>query len=142
MTHHHKTPVREAMTSSPQTVEPSATVVEAARMMRDGDFGPVPIVEDGTLQGVLTDRDITIRVVAEGKDPQSTKVSEIASRELVTIDPEQTLEEASRLMAQHQVRRLPVCEEDGKLIGIIAQGDLALEAPDETTGEVVEEISK
>ena len=91
---------------------------------------------------MITDRDITITVVAEGKDPQSTKVTEIASRDLVTIDPQQDLDEALRLMASHQVRRLPVVEEDGRLVGILAQADVARTADDAKTGEVVEEISK
>jgi CBS domain-containing protein len=130
------------MTSDPRTVEPSATVQEAAKAMRDQDVGPIPIVENGSLSGILTDRDIVVRVVAEGKDPSSTTVRDIASRDLVTIDPEQTLDEALRLMAKHQVRRLPVCEEDGRLVGIVAQADVALEGDDRTTGEVVEKISK
>ena len=142
MTHHHHTKIRDVMTSDPRTVEPSATVQEAAKAMRDQDVGPIPIVENGSLSGILTDRDIVVRVVAEGKDPSSTTVRDIASRDLVTIDPEQTLDEALRLMAKHQVRRLPVCEEDGRLVGIVAQADVALEGDDRTTGEVVEKISK
>jgi CBS domain-containing protein len=142
MTHHHHTKIRDVMTSDPRTVEPSATVQEAAKAMRDQDVGPIPIVENGSLSGILTDRDIVVRVVAEGKNPSSTTVGDIASRDLVTIDPEQTLDEALRLMAKHQVRRLPVCEEDGRLVGIVAQADVALEGDDRTTGEVVEKISK
>jgi CBS domain-containing protein len=89
----------------------------------------------------VTDRDIAIRVVAEGKDPSSTTVQDIASQELVTVDPQQDLDEALRLMAQHQVRRLPVVEEDGKLVGIVAQADVARHGDDARTGEVVEDIS-
>lgn len=142
MTHHEHRKVREVMTPDPRTVEPSTTIVEAARAMRDEDVGPMPIVENGQCVGIVTDRDIVLRVVAEGRNANTTTVGEIASRELITVDPEQTLDEAARLMAQHQIRRLPVCEEDGKLVGIVAQADLALEARDETTGEVVEEISR
>lgn len=134
--------VRELMTSNPSTVEASATIVEAARLMRDEDVGIVPIVEGDRLVATITDRDIAIRLVAEGKDPQSTNVREIASTQLVTIDPGQDLDEALRLMAQHQVRRLPVVEEDGKLIGIVAQADVARAGEDAKTGQVVEEISK
>ena len=134
--------IREAMTSNPRTVEPSAPVAEAARVMRDEDTGIVPIVEGERLSGTITDRDITIRVVAENKDPQSTTVGEVASRDLVTIDPQQDLDEALRLMAQHQVRRLPVVEEDGRLVGILAQADVAIEGQDQKTGQLVEEISK
>ena len=134
--------VRELMTSNPSTVEVSAPVVEAARLMRDEDVGIVPIVEGDRLVGTITDRDIAIRLVAEGKDPQSTTVREIASTQLVTVDPGQDLDEAVRLMAQHQVRRLPVVEEDGKLVGIVAQADIARAGEDAKTGQVVEEISR
>ena len=141
MTHHDRK-IRDVMTPNPRTVEPSSTVQEAAKVMRDEDVGPVPIVENGSVTGIVTDRDIVLNVVAEGKDVTSTPVSEIASGDLITIDPEQTLDEALRLMAQHQVRRLPVCEEDGRLVGIVAQADIALQSDDARTGEVVEEISK
>jgi CBS domain-containing protein len=140
--HHEHKKVREVMTANPRTIEPSTPIVEAARLMRDEDVGPAPIVEGGRVVGILTDRDIVLRIVAEGKDPQSTTAGDIASRQLVTIDPEQTLDEAARLMAQHQVRRLPVCEEDGRLVGIVAQADVAIAAPTEKAGRVVEEISK
>jgi CBS domain-containing protein len=142
MTHHHHTKIRDVMTSDPRTIEPSTSVHEAAKLMRDEDVGPMPIVENGSITGILTDRDIVVRVVADGKDPSSTTAGDVASHDLVTIDPEQTLDEALRLMAKHQVRRLPVCEEDGKLVGIVAQADVALEGDDKTTGHVVEEISK
>jgi len=138
---HHERKIRDVMTSNPQSVEPSTPVQQVARLMRDQDVGPIPIVEKGSVTGIVTDRDIVLNIVAEGKDP-STPVSEIASRDLITVDPEQTLDEALRLMAQHQVRRLPVCEEDGRLVGIIAQADVARSGDDQRTGEVVEEISK
>jgi CBS domain-containing protein len=110
--------------------------------MRDEDAGVVPIVEGERLVGVITDRDIAIRVVAEGKDATQTSVGDAASTNLVTIDPQQNLDEALRLMAQHQVRRLPVVEEDGRLIGVVAQADVARHTDDQRTGELVEEISK
>lgn len=134
--------VRDGMTSNPRTVEPSTPLIEAAQVMRDADVGPVPIVEGDRLAGMLTDRDIVVRAIAEGKDPQSTTVGEIASRDLVTIDPDQSLDEAARLMARHQVRRLPVVEEDGRLVGMIAQADIAQIGDDSLTGEVVERISQ
>jgi CBS domain-containing protein len=134
--------IRELMTSNPRTVSPDQTVVDAAKVMREVDTGIVPIVEGDRLVGVVTDRDITIEVVAQGKDPQSTKVTDAASRDLVTIDPQQDLDEALRLMAKHQVRRLPVVEEDGKLVGIVAQADVARHGDDARTGEVVEQISE
>jgi CBS domain-containing protein len=134
--------VRDAMTESPRTIGRDAAIVEAALIMRDEDVGIVPIVDGDKLVGTLTDRDIAIRVVAEDKDPKTTKAEEVASREIVTVDPEQDLDDALRLMARHQVRRLPVVEEDGKLVGIVAQADIAKHATDGQTGELVEEISR
>ena len=134
--------IRDIMTPNPRTVESNASVVEAAKIMRDEDVGIAPVVEGDRLVGTVTDRDIAIRVVAEGRNPESTTVGEIASRELVTIDPQQELDEALRLMARHQVRRLPVVEEDGKLVGVVAQADIARHASDEQTGDLVEDISK
>ena len=142
MTHHGDHTIRDVMTPNPTTVEPSTLVLEAAKVMKQQDVGPVPVTDGDRLVGVVTDRDIVLRVVADGKDPQSTTVGEIASSDLVTIDPQQNLDEALRLMAQHQVRRLPVVEEDGKLVGILAQADIALEGADQRTGEVVEQISR
>ena len=140
MTHHQS--VQELMTANPQSVSADQTIVDAARIMRDEDAGLVPVVEGDRLVGTLTDRDIAVRVVAEGRDPQSTNVREVASTDLVTIDPQQDLSEALRLMAQHQVRRLPVVEEDGRLVGILAQADVARHADEEQVGEVVEQISQ
>ena len=134
--------IRNLMTTNPRSLESGSTVVEAARIMRDEDAGLVPVVEGDKLVGTVTDRDIAVRVVAEGKSPESITVGEIASRELVTIDPQQELDEALRLMARHQVRRLPVVEEDGKLVGIVAQADIARNASDAQTGDLVEDISK
>jgi CBS domain-containing protein len=134
--------IRDAMTPNPRTIAKDATVVEAARIMRDEDTGIVPIIDGDQIVGTITDRDIAIRVVAEGKDTQSTKAIDMASKDLVTVDPQQDLDEALRLMARHQVRRLPVVEEDGRLVGIVAQADIARHADDAKTGELVEEISK
>jgi len=134
--------IREVMTTSPSTVEAQTTVVEAARVMKQIDAGVVPVTENGRLTGMVTDRDIALRVVAEGKDPQSTTVGEVATKNLVTVDPQQDLDEALRLMAQHKVRRLPVVEEDGRLVGVVAQADVAREGDDKQTGQVVQEISQ
>ena len=133
--------IREAMTSNPTTIEPGTTAQEAARTMKSEDVGSLPIVEGDRLIGVVTDRDLAIRILAEGKGSETT-VGEIASKDIVTVDPQQTLEEAARLMAEHQVRRLPVTEEDGKLIGILAQADVAQSGHDSLTGEVVQQISR
>lgn len=134
--------IRELMTRSPRAVDTASSAVDAARLMRDEDVGLIPIVESDRLVGTVTDRDIVVRLVAEGKSPEETRVADIASRELVTIDPDRDVEEAMRLMAKHQVRRLPVVEEDGKLVGIVAQADIAKHASAAQTGDVVEKISK
>jgi CBS domain-containing protein len=134
--------IRNLMTEKPCSIDADKSVAYAAKMMRDEDVGLAPIVEGDKLIGTLTDRDIAIRVVAEGKDPQQTTVREVASTSLVTIDPQQDLDEALRLMAKHQVRRLPVVEEDGRLVGVVAQADIAREAEAAKTGQVVEQISQ
>jgi CBS domain-containing protein len=134
--------IRDVMTSNPCTIDADKPVAYAAKMMRDEDVGLAPIVERGKLIGMLTDRDIAIRVVAEGKDPEQVKARDVASKQLVTIDPQQDLDEALRIMAKHQIRRLPVVEEDGQLVGVVAQADIAREGDDEKTGKLVEEISE
>jgi CBS domain-containing protein len=132
--------IQELMTVKPRTVKTGDSIVDAAKLMRGEDAGIAPIVDGDRLVGVVTDRDIAIRVVAEGKDPSTTKVEEIASGNLVTVEPGQDLDDALRLMALHQVRRLPVVD-DGKLVGIVAQADVAKHADAKRTGKVVEEIS-
>jgi CBS domain-containing protein len=134
--------IKDVMTSDPCSIDAGKSVAYAAKMMRDEDVGLAPIVEGDKLIGMLTDRDIAIRVVAEGKDPDQVTVREVASKQVVTIDPQQDLDEALRIMAKHQVRRLPVVEEDGRLVGVVAQADVAREGDDKETGQLVEEISK
>jgi len=133
--------VRDAMTQHPSTLAPDATIVEAARAMRDEDAGIMPVVEGDRLEGVITDRDIVVRTVADGKNPEEIRVRDVMSERLVTIDPDQDIDEAMRLMAEHQVRRLPVCEEDGRIVGVLAQADVARKGDDSRTGETVEQIS-
>ena len=134
--------VREAMTEDPRSIGPSASVVEAARLMRDEHIGSLPITDGDTLVGMITDRDITTRVVAEAAD-LATSVGDVYSQDLVSVEPDKDLEEALGLMARHQVRRLPVVEE-GRLVGIVAQADIALtlSADEKKTGELVEAISE
>jgi len=134
--------IKDVMTSNPCSIEAEKSVAYAAKMMREEDVGLAPIVEGDKLIGMLTDRDIAIRVVAEGRDPDQVKVADVASKQVVTIDPQQDLDEALRIMAKHQVRRLPVVQEDGKLVGVVAQADIAREGDDMQTGKLVEEISK
>ena len=137
-----KKKITEVMSANPCAIDADKPVAYAAQMMKEEDVGLAPVVEGDRLVGALTDRDIVTRVVAEGRDPQSVPVREVASKDLVTIDPQQDLDEALRLMASYQVRRLPVVEDDGRLVGVVAQADVAREAKDKQTGELVEEISK
>lgn len=132
--------IRDIMTSSPTTVETSTTVAEAAKIMASEDIGPLPVVDGGRLVGIVTDRDLVVRVLAEDRDPNSTNVGDVASSELVTVAPDTALDEALRKMASAQVRRLPVVEGD-RVVGIVAQADVARQTPQET-GDVVEEISR
>ena len=136
----HKS-IQEAMTPNPTTVEPTTTVQEAAKIMKSEDIGSLPIVDGDKLVGVITDSDLAIRIVAEGRGTDTT-VGEIASKDVVTVDPQQSIDEAARLMAEHQVRRLPVVEEDGRLVGILAQADVAQTGHDALTGETVQQISQ
>lgn len=133
--------VRDVMTQNPTSCDPSATVVDAAKVMASEDVGSVPVVKDGRLAGVVTDRDIVVRVLAEGRDPNSTTVGEIASSDLETVSPDDDLNTALRKMASAKVRRLPVVDGD-ELVGIVAQADVARQGNDSETGQVVEEISK
>ena len=133
--------IRDLMTSNPASCPPSASVVDAARTMAQEDVGPVPIVDADRLVGIVTDRDIVVRVIAEGRDPDSTTIGEIASSDLVTVQPDTDVNEALQLMAQNQVRRLLVTEGE-RLVGIVAQADVARAADEEQTGEVVQDISQ
>ena len=132
--------VRDVMTGSPTTCGPTATVVDAAKVMALEDVGPVPIVDGGKLVGLVTDRDIIVRAVAEGRDVTSTTVQDVASKDLVTVAPDEDLDRALQLMAKHQVRRIPVVEGD-RIVGIVSQADVARAADEEKTGEVVQQIS-
>src|SRR5438034_1097951 len=134
--------IRDVMTSNPCTIDAEKSVAYAAKMMREEDVGLAPIVEGDKLVGVLTDRDIATRVAAQGRHPDQVKVRDVASKQLVTIDPQQDLSEALRIMAKHQVRRLPVVQEDGRLVGVVAQADIARETDDSVTGRLVEKISE
>ena len=136
------TKVREVMTDNPRCVTPETLVSEAARLMKSEDVGSLPILEGEKVTGVITDRDIVIRAVAEEKDPRGMPVREVASRELVTIRPDEDLSEALKLMASYQVRRLPVVDEDNTLVGVLAQADIAMEGKEKDFAHMVEDISR
>jgi CBS domain-containing protein len=133
--------VRDAMTEDPRSIGTSASVVEAARLMREVHIGSLPVTDGEQLVGMITDRDITTRVVAEAADPETTSVRDVCSRDVITVEADKDHEEAVELMARHQVRRLPVVE-NGRLMGIVAQADIALTENEKKTGELVEAISE
>jgi CBS domain-containing protein len=118
--------IREIMTADPRTVETGATVAEAAREMRDGDVGSVVVIENGAVAGILTDRDIAVRVVAQGLDSDATRVSEVATMRPVTLTVDQSVDDAIRLVREQNVRRIIVLQ-DGRAAGIVSLGDLAIE---------------
>ena len=115
--------VRDLMVSSVVTIEPATSIVEAARLMIQAEKGPLPVVEGESPVAMVTDRDIIARVVAEGRDPNSVRVKDIATHELVTIGPDQDVEEVRQLMDQHELDRILVVEGD-RLVGIISEADI------------------
>ena len=129
------------MTRNVKTATRQATLREVAQMMREGDMGAVPVVENEKLVGIVTDRDIVVRAVAEGKDV-STAVGDVMTNEIFAAQENDFVFEAIRLMGDKQVRRIPVINETGELVGIIAMADVALETEDEREiAETLEEIS-
>jgi CBS domain-containing protein len=134
--------ISDAMTSDPCAIDADKSVEHAAQMMRDENVGFAPLVEGDRIVGTLTDRDIAVKVVAEGKDPKTTTVRTVASKDLVTVTPDEDLDEALELMARHKVRRIAVVENGGRLVGVVAQADVAREEKSKKTGELVEEISQ
>ena len=132
---------RDLMTSPAQCLSPDETLVDAARMLSKYDVGSMPVVDGESLVGVLTDRDIVISGVAKGLDLAETKVSEIATSDVVSVSPDDDAESVAKTLAERQIRRVPVVE-DGKVLGVISQADVALELDNSTAGEVVEGISR
>ena len=132
---------RDIMTGGVECVGENETVVEAARKMRDLDVGALPICgEDNRLKGMLTDRDIVVRCLAEGGDPTSTRVGTFAEGKPVTVGADDPVEEILRTMSQYKVRRLPVI--DGHdLVGMVSQADVARNLPEDKVGDLVEAIS-
>lgn len=136
----------EIMTPSPRTCTPQASVQEAARLMQENDTGVIPVVEsEGSqrLVGLVTDRDLALRVLAQGRGGDA-RVSEAMSAEIAGVRPDDDLKTVRRLMEERQVRRVPVCDEQGRCLGIISQADLALDddISDKQVGKTVEAISQ
>jgi CBS domain-containing protein len=133
--------VKDLMTSDPAKVGPDDVIAMAATLMKQEDCGAIPVVRDGTLVGIVTDRDIAIRAVAAGRDAKTTKVSEIMSADPITIAPDADVREAAATMATSQIRRLPVVE-NGQLLGIIVTAQLARREKTSATGETIKGISE
>lgn len=132
---------REIMTSGAECIGENETLVDAARKMRDLDIGSMPICgDDDRLKGMITDRDIVVRCVAEGNDPSEMRAGELGQGKPVTIGADDPVEEILRTMAQYKVRRLPVIDGQ-RMVGIVSQGDVAKNLPEERVGELVEAIS-
>jgi len=128
--------LRDIMTQRPVTVQATDTVAAAARSMRDGNIGDVVVVDNDQIQGILTDRDIVVRALAEGRDPGRTTVGEICSRELTTLSPNDAIGDAEKVMRDRAIRRLPVVE-GGRPVCIVSLGDLAVErSPESTLGGI------
>jgi CBS domain-containing protein len=128
--------VKEIMTRDPRTVNADEPVIEAARIMRDADIGDVIVVAGGDVEGIITDRDIVVRDVAEGRNPESTPVREVCTPGIEALEPGETVDDALRKMREADIRRLPVVE-GGRPVGIVSLGDLAVERePDSTLADI------
>jgi CBS-domain-containing membrane protein len=136
--------LREIMTANPSTVSPQDDIQTAAKLMVECDCGALPVIgDDRKVTGMITDRDIVIRLIATGRNPMEAKVSDAMSSQTHTVRENDSIEKVFRMMRDHQVRRLPVVDDRNEVIGIVAQADLALETPsDAEVGETVEQISR
>lgn len=134
--------VRDVMKSQLEVIDPSQTLAEAAKKMRDANVGSLPVVEDAKLIGMITDRDIVIRCIAEGADPTATPVREATSDDVVHCVVDQSVEDASKIMAAAKVRRLPVIDHDRRLVGIVALGDISWEGSATDAGDALHDISE
>jgi CBS domain-containing protein len=134
--------VRHVMASEPKTARPDMDAYDAAALMQSFDVGVIPVVEDGTFVGLVTDRDLVLRVLAARKEPRDVRLGDILTREPVTVTPDETIAEARRLMAEHRIRRLPVCK-GSQLVGILSLGDVALaDASERAVGETLRDVSE
>lgn len=135
--------VREVMTRGVEVTHPQSGLPAAAMVMRKLDVGSLPVVKNGRLEGIVTDRDIAVRAVAENRDLTTALVDDVMSREVATVHEDDDVDAAARLMADRQIRRLPVLDRDGQLSGILAMADLAVERKTrEDAGKALEGISE
>lgn len=134
--------VRDVMTPNPEMIQSSDTVQKAAELMKDIDVGIVPVFEGDSVVGMLTDRDITVRLVAEGKDPTSAKAGDIMTKDVISCTEDTDAQEAAKIMEDKQIRRLLVTDSQGRVSGVVSLGDLAVSLSQETAGEVIKEVSQ
>lgn len=134
--------VRHAMTRDPQTISPDLNAADAAGLMKTEDVGVLPVVQDGDLQGVVTDRDLVVRVLAERRDPMGVPVRDVMTRQPVTVTPDMQVSEARELMGEHEIRRLPVLK-GRHLVGMLSLGDVAwADASTREVGETLRAVSE
>ncbi|HET6629373.1 MAG TPA: CBS domain-containing protein [Woeseiaceae bacterium] len=135
--------VRDIMTENPACCAPETSLEDVARIMADQDCGEIPVLDErGRPLGVVTDRDITVRAVAQGRDPAATAARDVMTGSVITTTPDASLEDALAHMEESQVRRLPVVDEDGVVCGMVAQADIARTAPAHETAELVRDVSQ
>jgi CBS domain-containing protein len=136
------TKVRDVMTERPRVVTSDTPVTQVAELMESEDVGSIPVLDGEQLTAIVTDRDIVVRALAKGKDPRGMPVREVFTTEIITVGPDQDLSDALQIMAANQVRRLPVVDDENRLVGMVSQADVAIEAKEKSVGEMVQEISR
>lgn len=134
--------IEQIMTAHVDMVSPQTTVKDAARMMKDRDIGAVPVQDGDSLKGILTDRDITLRMVAEGRDCNSTKVGDIMSPGAVTCSPRDDVEDVEKTMEREKIRRIVVVNQNGMPVGVVSLGDIAVHLGEKPAGEVLGKVSE
>lgn len=134
--------IREIMTPDAQCVRPDETLVDAALLMRQLDVGVLPVCDDGEVIGMITDRDVTIRAVADARHPVTTMVREVMSAGTITVYDDQEVDEVLHILEQHQIRRAPVLNREGRLVGIVSLGDIAVDASASLSGEALKRVSQ
>ena len=134
--------IRDMLTKDPHVIRPDAMISEAAKMMKQHDIGMLPVCDGQRLVGSITDRDLTVRAVADARDPLSTKVRDVMTPSVFWCFDDQGIEEAAQLMEEKQIRRLPIVNRDKELVGVVSLGDLALTGKDKSAGDALESISR
>jgi CBS domain-containing protein len=134
--------IREIMTPDAQCVRPDETLVDAALLMRQLDVGVLPVCDDDELLGMITDRDIAIRAVADSRHPATTMVREVMSSGTITVFEDQDVDEVLHILEQHQIRRAPVMSRENRLVGIVSLGDIAVDGSAVLSGEVLKRVSQ